>query len=430
LRSPTGIQRVTERILGTPAVEQDSRIVFVARVPGAETLFEVDRQTIVRLARGLELDATIARVRRIYADMLGTVSARAVLPKQLPYLAMGRLHLSWLSETRIRGAKRRYNGPHPVEDLAKEDVYVNLGDFWCHHDQASAIVRLKTLHGIGVVQMIHDLFPVHHPQWDHPRFGALFVEQLALLAPCVDRWLVNSRFVRDDLERYLDETGAAAGKVDTIRLGWEMPAASDRPAAGQDDLSLRRLGLCAGGYFMQVGTVEPRKNHVLVLRALGVLRQRRGGPMATCLFVGRDGWKSRDFQRELERYAADGGAVLWLKDVDDHDLAALYRGALFTVFPSHREGWGLPVQESLSYGVPCIASNGGAIPEAGGDLVTYFDPTDQHQLANCLDVYLSDPGTLAEARARIARALDGKAHLATWSGTAQSVIDAVESCSR
>lgn len=120
----------------------------------------------------------------------------------------------------------------------------------------------------------------------------------------------------------------------------------------------------------------------------------------------------------------------WLKDVDDHDLAALYRGALFTVFPSHREGWGLPVQESLSYGVPCIASNGGAIPEAGGDLVTYFDPTDEHQLAACLDVYLSNPGTLAEARARIAGALNDKAHLATWSGTAQSVIDTVESCSR
>lgn len=80
LRAPTGIQRVTERILATATMAENSRITFVARVPGAKILYEVDKQTIVWLVRGLERDATLARVRRLCADMLGAAPLRAVQP--------------------------------------------------------------------------------------------------------------------------------------------------------------------------------------------------------------------------------------------------------------------------------------------------------------------------------------------------------------
>lgn len=429
LRVPTGIQRVTERILATATIAEDPRITFVARVPGAKTFYEVDKQTIERLVQGSGRDATLARVRRIYADMLGAAPLRAVLPKQLLYLAMGRFRLASLLEFFVSGGQTRYHAPIPIENLSNQDLYVSLGDFWCHRDQASAIVRLKALYDVGIVQMIHDLFPVHYSKWDHPRFGTRFVEQLAALAPSVDGWLVNSQYVHDDLRRYLVEVGIPGGKIDTIRLGWDRPPAK-APFHDEDAHSLRRLGLRSDGYFMQVGTVEPRKNHEAVLRALGRLREKRGVQMPTCVFVGRDGWNSGDLQRQLTRRKPGESAVRWLKHVNDHDLAALYRGALFTVFPSYVEGWGLPVQESLSYGVPCIASNSGAIPEVGGDLALYFDPADERQLAACLDVYLSDPVALAGARKKIEIFLCDQGCLPTWSDAARAVIETVDAYAR
>ncbi len=111
--------------------------------------------------------------------------------------------------------------------------------------------------------------------------------------------------------------------------------------------------------------------------------------------------------------------------MEDSDLAALYQGALFTVYPSLTEGWGLPVQESLAFGVPCIASKAGAIPEVGRDLAVYVDPTDDAQVSAAIDRYLTDPNALAEARAKIAAFLMSE-RLPEWNDAARQVIDIAE----
>ena len=91
----------------------------------------------------------------------------------------------------------------------------------------------------------------------------------------------------------------------------------------------------------------------------------------------------------------------WFRAASDADLAILYRHARFTVAPSFSEGWGLPVQESLALGVPCIASSGGAMPEAGHGLAELFDPDDRAALRAAIERWAADDGALAAARARI-----------------------------
>ena len=143
------------------------------------------------------------------------------------------------------------------------------------------------------------------------------------------------------------------------------------------------------------------------------------------MFAGVKGWRNRPLMRELENTQCAGGAIRWLGEVADDDLAALYRGAQFTVYPSLTEGWGLPVQESLAFGVPCIASKAGAIPEAGRDLAVYVDPTDDAEVSEAIDRYLTDQTVLAAARSRIATFL-ASGRLATWNDAARQVLDAAE----
>jgi glycosyltransferase involved in cell wall biosynthesis len=98
----------------------------------------------------------------------------------------------------------------------------------------------------------------------------------------------------------------------------------------------------------------------------------------------------------LRQSAFLDGMVVWRQDCGDAELAALYRGCRFTLFPSLYEGWGLPVAESLCFGKPCLAANASSVPEIGGSLVDYFDPLDLHDALRVIEAALADPAMLAD----------------------------------
>ncbi len=423
-RTPTGIQRVIERILTAPAIARNERVVHVARFPGAPDLFVIDRDAIHGLADPRTNAASIRHLRCAYVDMMRRAhplrALRTLEPFSWHYFIVTRLGPKALQDTgRWPVAELSYRPPRPLERTGGRDALVNLGDFWWYTDQSRALGRFKAQHGFKLVQMIHDLFPLGQSAWEPPRFKKKFVRQFTTLAPLVDRWMVTSEFVRGDLTRHLNDR-AGQQPIDRIAMGWPDP-----PAAADTDTPLGRHGLKAGGYFLQVGTLEPRKNHVVVARAVERLRQRHGATMPTCVFAGIKGWRCAALMRELERTQWAGGGIRWLGEVADDDLAALYRGAQFTLYPSLTEGWGLPVQESLAFGVPCIASNAGAIPESGGDLAVYVDPTDDAEVSAAIDRYLTDPASLAAARSKISAFL-ASGRQSSWNDAAQQVLDAAE----
>lgn len=428
-RTPTGIQRVLERVLAEPAIADDPSVVRVARVPGASSLFVLDRKIFQGLGKEGAHDAAILRIRQAYREMLASVP---LVPSvsEMEWFQAHYFAWTWLGIRHVWDPHRAaladpaYVPPIPIEGIGARDVFVNMGDFWWFPGQGQAIDRLKARHGFTVVQMIHDLFPLGTTAWEPRAFGKKFVKQFGLLVPLVDRWLTNSKFVASELRRHLQQAGARCDRIDTVPMGWEIPPPVDASSVERDRSVLRRHGLEERKYFLQVGTFEPRKNHIAVVRAVERLRQRYGGSLPTCVFAGAKGWRSGALIRHLEHTRFADGAIRWLRGIRDGELGALYRGALFTVYPSLMEGWGLPVQESLSHGVPCIASHAGAIPEAGSDLAVYVDPADDMQLTAAIERYVSDPSALVEARSRIAAFLADGTRLPSWRDAAKTVLEA------
>jgi glycosyltransferase involved in cell wall biosynthesis len=90
-----------------------------------------------------------------------------------------------------------------------------------------------------------------------------------------------------------------------------------------------------------------------------------------------------------------------LRGLSDAELQQAYRSCLFTVFPSLSEGWGLPIAESLAHGKFCVASDRTSIPEVGGDLIDYFDPSDDDDAVAKIERPLLDPGYLTAREARV-----------------------------
>ena len=325
----------------------------------------------------------------------------------LPYLAAGLTRMESLLEARTEGAAGRSS---PALDIVAppgaNDALFNPGDLWWQKKYVATVAGLKAQTGVRIVQMIHDLYLIERPEWTPAGAVRVFAEQLHGIAPSVDCWLTSSQFVKQQLQRYLADRAIAEKPIAVLPMGWDsFDALRD---AGQDRLSdrlvLERHGLIDKPFILSVSTIEPRKNVPGLLDAAEKLRAQFGDVMPRLVIVGGYGWKAARVRARLTA-GSRNGTLAWLENLSDGDLGVLYRNALFTVMPSHGEGWGLAVQESLALGVPCIASNAGATREAGLDLATYFDPSSSEELTRAMAAWISDGEVLAAARDRIARAL-------------------------
>ncbi len=148
-----------------------------------------------------------------------------------------------------------------------------------------------------------------------------------------------------------------------------------RPVRGEElSAGLRRLGL-EEGYLLHVGTLEPRKNLLLLMRAYCALPAavRERHPL---VLAGGPGWNSGDVHDYLHSHGKPRG-VRWLGYVAEEHFAALYSGARALVFPSLYEGFGMPTVEMLACGGAVIASTAGAVAEVARGQAHLVEPGDE-----------------------------------------------------
>jgi alpha-1,3-rhamnosyl/mannosyltransferase len=168
-------------------------------------------------------------------------------------------------------------------------------------------------------------------------------------------------------------------------------------------------------YVLMTGTLEPRKNIVRALEAFaGLPADLRDG--FELLLAGPRGWQTDEIDAALSRF---GDRVRRLGHVDDAELPALYAGATAFLYPSLREGFGLPVLEAMAAGTAVVTSGISSLPEVGGDAVRYVDPHDVDSIRDGLAEILDD----AERREALAAAGRERARSFTWERTARETLE-------
>ncbi len=421
MRHVTGIQRVAERILTQCPILDDGRALFVARVERSRRFLRLDGDLLALLAKPAARETAIDYLREAYCTLQWRAWRAGPLPNPQA-LWLG--YCTWLRRRRS-GSTSAPRAPWESHVPRQGDLIVALADFWTPRDQLEAYRRLKSL-GVGFVLFIHDILPATHGGFfragHRRRFLALLEEALRF----ADAILVGSAAVRNAVHQLASGKPLAAKPIEIVHFGWDFPTVADRLGPGEVAEVLRQHGLDRGSYVLQVGTIEPRKNHLLTVRALRRLHTKHGPLVPTVVFVGKKGWKSRELRRELSASPYVSGKIRILHGVSDRELAAFYLGCRFTVFPSHAEGWGLPVQESLSFGKPCLASGVESIRELAGDLVEYIDPEDLDGFTRTFERWMTDDALIAAMAQRIAAALRDRSRLPSWHDTADAVIRIAE----
>ncbi|MGH7762366.1 MAG: glycosyltransferase family 4 protein [Candidatus Dormibacteraceae bacterium] len=195
--------------------------------------------------------------------------------------------------------------------------------------------------------------------------------------------LVPSQSTRRDLLDLYKVPGLES-KIEVIAEGLPSPVAAGPLPEGLEP-----------GFILAVGTVEPRKNYPRLLAAFRQLRGRHGSlpfiingqpGVPQLVIAGRPGWAYGD---TLERIAAEPG-VRYLGHVDEPTLAALYESASVLALPSLYEGFGLPLLEAMSRGVPAVIGDAGALPELAAGAAIAVEAEDVDAIAGALERLLSD----------------------------------------
>lgn len=150
------------------------------------------------------------------------------------------------------------------------------------------------------------------------------------------------------------------------------------------------------GYWLTVGSLEPRKNHAATLDALEIYWSRSVRKLPLHI-AGGSGWKSDALKTRIQRMEA-AGKVKYLGYVEDKALPVLYQNALGFIFASWHEGFGLPILEAMSNGCPVISSDRASLPEVGGEAPIYIDPSQPEQIAGAM-LRLESDAPLADRHA-------------------------------
>ena len=349
---------------------------------GVEIVLDLSRL----LSRTLHAMPTgIDRVELVYArQLLARIPDRLRFAAVNPFGVYGRLPAQavrrFLDETEDRWASRAAPGrpamlsaaaasllrlaPRPVPRPAPgvRRYYLQASP---HHLHRPDRVRAKLLaERARLVCLVHDLIPIEYPEYARPDGAATHRRRIRTMADLAAGLIANSRATADSMARFLDGSHPVAIRV--AHLGSE-------PLAGGEDAPPP----IPQPYFVMLGTIEPRKNHLLLLNLWRQMIETLGPERTPHLaIVGRRGWENENVVDMLERCTAIHGHVHELAGLSDRAVGALLRHARALLLPSFAEGFGMPVTEALQAGTPVICSGLPALREAGGDVPDFLDPLD------------------------------------------------------
>lgn len=254
-------------------------------------------------------------------------------------------------------------------------TYLNIGHTGL---DAPGLAGWLARQGWKAVYLVHDLIPISHPEFCRPGESRRHRQRMRTVLDSAAGVIANSAATRDALA---DFAAREHRPVPRCQVAWLASPEQTPPA---------ELAPPNRPTFVMVGTIEGRKNHLLLLHLWEKLAKELGPATPKLVLIGQRGWEADEVFALLDRSPRLKGYVRELGRCDDATMFGWLDHARALLMPSFIEGFGIPVIEALQRGVPVIASDLPVFREIAGDIPLYLDPLDGQGWEAAIRAYCSD----------------------------------------
>lgn len=305
------------------------------------------------------------------------------------------------------GRRRLRTGKHiPLRGMKKGSVFFDMDTVWKTRVRRSYLYpRLKDA-GVKIIPFVQDIIGATHPQFCPVDDMLNFLDFTGAVVKYADEIVVTSHATKEAVEELCGKLDVTCPIIKIVPLGGDFERTSphrvnrgvtghkdgrrfkDKPTKksiiGEEIIKIAESGL----YLLMVGTIDPRKNHKLLLDAYDKGLKELGMHL---VIAGHKGWDVDDFLKRMEGHEDFGKGIWHINGASDEEIDYLYAHCYALAFPSYIEGYGLPIIESMVRGVPVIAADTPINMEVGGKYALYFGQDKPEELVKIISGLLENP---------------------------------------
>jgi glycosyltransferase involved in cell wall biosynthesis len=315
-------------------------------------------------------------------------------------LGLTKLYRHFLGTHRLRQSRTHRMARRLVDSIKfrfdRIEPYFRPSEYDVFHSPFHRLPAAELTGGTPRLLTIYDLIPINGREFVPPESTVSFQQILDSIDHERDWITCISEFTRKE---FCEHTGMSPARVFVTPL-----AASDRlrPVTDEGRLAeVRRLyGIPEGDYILSIASIESRRNLAHVIRCFFALLNANPSLDVHLVLAGRKGYMHEEILSVAEASPQFRSRVIFTDYVAEDDLAAIYSGAMFFVYASRYEGFGLPPLEAMQCGVPVITSNSTSIPEVVGDAGIMVDPSDADALTHAMLSLLTSSELRQELRCK------------------------------
>ncbi|MEQ6250917.1 glycosyltransferase family 1 protein [Sulfitobacter sp. HNIBRBA3233] len=321
-----------------------------------------------------------------------------VLPFRFSDALLRHLEDLWLSDkiTVSRGESAAFKTLHEIAKTPEKLLALAESGPWpktaayinCSHSNISSAKFLENISlqfSEEMIFYIHDIIPMTHPEYVRKGDKDTHTRRIENVLQYGRTLLVNSLDTENKIRKFCEETGALLPDFHLSIIGVEPKFFASRQA----DMDTEP-------YFVMVGTIEPRKNHLSMLLVWRDLVESGVLDIPKLVVIGRRGWSSENVFALLDECDAIAPHVIEVGTASDAEVISYLSGCKALLFPTFTEGWGMPLAEALAHGVPAIASDIPVLHESGAGIPEYIHPLDLKSWRDCILDY-AQAGSKARA---------------------------------
>ncbi len=366
----SGIQRVEREIISRMLEYKNADIVLIAYSPSVNAFRIVDSEQFIRVYKNGSQDHT-----------------QLVTKKVLQY-----------------------------DEIPSGSIFFDLDNVWKSRLKRSYLYPILKKSGVKIVTHVYDIIPTQHPQYCDVTTVFQFIAYIGAALQYADMIITSTNANLHAMAELCGKIGIAPPKTVVVGLGCDY-SGENTDDEDNEDITDEIRDIASSRYILSVGTIEPRKNHKLIVDALD-------GGLADLdvkfVFAGRFGWNVANLERRIRGHKLFGDKLVFVQRPSDAVVNYLYKHAYAVAFPTFNEGFGLPVIEAYQHNCPVIASDIEVLREVGGSYAEYFNPNDKNDFTRCVSELLENEQRYTAIKNGIAQYVPY-----TWDESAKAMFEAL-----